>query len=463
MIVIVEITTNRERGLFMLKNSIPPKEKTLQDLDSKGRERPWRSNKQETMKLSAVYWRLGDVRKSERLYWCGSGLEFKECDNGHKKLKKGMFCKIPLCATCQWRKARLVFKQLIKVVHEARKRRRVELLHLVLTAKTVREDELKDRLDQFFKAWDRLGKRKVFQKAIVGWYRSLEIKHNMQKGTYHPHFHCILAVKPSYFKSRDYINKQTWVSLWQECMRLDYEPNVYVERVKPKRGRTKREEIENMSPEAKRAAAEKAIAEVAKYATKPGDIVDEAEPEATERAVKTLDKALRKRRLISWGGLFKQLHKELNLTDVEQADLVHDDGEEPTACNCEVCGGILRDVLYRWNVGYSNYIVDERGWTWQEKREEEELKKKKKKDKGADDHTPERVSEPVIVKKQKRNVTAFDLDAERAAKYFEDGGKVDNAPDLATDVAKSKRKPKKGKTVEFADSKQIDLFGGGEG
>jgi plasmid rolling circle replication initiator protein Rep len=440
-------------------DSIPENVKFLQDRDSNGKERPWRKHKKQSMLLSEAYWRIGEERKSERAWWCGSTLEFGECNCGsERKLKHAKFCNLRLCAMCSWRRSRVVFTQLSDVIHVARKRKKIELIHLVLTAKNVDSTQISDELTNYFKSWDRLAKRKAFQKAVLGWFRALEIKHDMTRDSYHPHFHCILAVRPSYFRSKYYLDKFDWVYLWKEAMRLDYEPNVWVERVKPRRGRTKREQIENMSPEAKVKAVNKAIAEVAKYTTKAEDLFNTDDLNGTDLAVKVLDKALKRRRLVAFGGLFKEIHRELRLADVEEADLVRAGEDEEVKCTCETCRSELRTIVYRWNIGYSNYVVDELGKTWQEKREEEELKKKKKKDKGADDHTPERVSEPVIVKKQKRNVTAFDLDAERAAKYFENGGKVDDVPDLATDVAKPKRKPKKKKTTEPVDTNQIELF-----
>src|SRR5699024_11270531 len=41
-----------------------------------------------------------------------------------------------------------------------------------------------------------------------------------------------------------------------------------------------------------------------------------------------LEEGLYRKRLISYGGLLKEIHKELNLDDAEDGDLIHTDDEE---------------------------------------------------------------------------------------------------------------------------------------
>lgn len=46
-------------------------------------------------------------------------------------------------------------------------------------------------------------------------------------GTYHPHFHILLAVPTNYF-SKNYIKQSEWTDMWQRAMKLDYTPIVHV-------------------------------------------------------------------------------------------------------------------------------------------------------------------------------------------------------------------------------------------
>src|SRR5699024_9798846 len=126
--------------------------------------------------------------------------------------------------------------------------------------------------------------------AVKGYFRSLEITYNKKDNTYHPHFHLILAVNESYFKdTRIYLTQNDWTNLWKKSLKVDYTPVVDVRRVK-----------------SKNKDFGKVIAETAKYTVKADDylIKDEdgkIDEELTDNVVKTLDKALHRKRLVSFG------------------------------------------------------------------------------------------------------------------------------------------------------------------
>jgi len=71
-----------------------------------------------------------------------------------------------------------------------------------------------------------------------------------------------------------------------------------------------------------------AILESSKYVTKSADFlvkaadgtIDEA---MTDEAVHALSTSLHSRRLISYGGVFREAHKKLKLDDAEDGDLLH--------------------------------------------------------------------------------------------------------------------------------------------
>lgn len=41
-----------------------------------------------------------------------------------------------------------------------------------------------------------------------------------------------------------------------------------------------------------------------------------------------MEEGLHRKRLISYGGLLKEIHKKLNLDDTEEGDLIHTDDDE---------------------------------------------------------------------------------------------------------------------------------------
>lgn len=54
------------------------------------------------------------------------------------------------------------------------------------------------------------------------------------------------------------------------------------------------------------------------------------------QTIKDLDKALAYKRLISYGGLLKEIHKELQFGDVEDGDLIYidEDSDEVAKWGC---------------------------------------------------------------------------------------------------------------------------------
>lgn len=301
-----------------------------------GKEKPWKEHKMDTIELSESYYRLG-LNKASRVEECGSYLEFKRFSDDSMKLNHANFCKVRLCPMCAWRRSLKVFGQVSSVMNYLENK--YEYLFLTLTQRNVPPNELANELDKLFAGYKTLAKRKTFKQISKGWFRALEVTHNIQKDTYHPHFHVIIAVSSSYFKSRDYISQDTWVKLWRNILELDYNPIVDVRKYKPKNGNKK---------------LSKEIAEVAKYTIKSNDYIikdiNGVDEEATDKAVLVLDSALANRRLVAFGGELRKAHKLLNLDDTENGDLIHTDNDE------------LREDLefviehYHWNIGYSNYI-----------------------------------------------------------------------------------------------------------
>jgi plasmid rolling circle replication initiator protein Rep len=313
----------------------------LQDKSSTGRERPWRLHKQQSLVLADSYNRLGNEKRYISVSECGAYLCYEECSQGHeRKLKMAHFCKVRLCPMCAWRRSLVLFKQLSDILHEVQSRDSYRFLLLTISAKTVRSYELNDELKRYFDSWKRFANLRTFKGSVAGWFRALEITHDVSKDTYHPHFHVLLAVKPGYFSGGRYIKQKQWCDMWQQSMRLDYEPIVDIRVVKPrKEGQT----------------VEGSVLEVAKYTVKSGDYIKEHDKRGMDRAVKILDESLFNRRLVAYGGIFKNIRKELKHQDIEKADLVNID-EESKSCKCNVCNSDLMEVVYKWHIGYRNYV-----------------------------------------------------------------------------------------------------------
>lgn len=350
----------------------------LLDLSRAGKERPWKKHKSNSLLLSESFARLSKEKKAENVANCGSMLKFNVCPEGHeKRLSWANFCRVRLCPMCSWRRSLLVAHQLKLVAHEANKRQPLRWLFLTLTIKNCYGEDLFETISHLMNSWQRLTQRKPFKNAVVGWFRAFEITRNQLDDTYHPHFHVLLGVQPSYFRNKEkYLSHADWVGLWRKSLQVDYQPVVDVRTVKNKRNPEKEQKI--LADKGIELAGS-AVAEMAKYSTKAEDflVYNEYEQKGkkgklkpvhdsgidedkTDDVVLTLDTAISRRRLLAFGGLFKEVWSELQLQgklddlEADNADLVHVD--EDSKCKCSACGSNMLEELYSWIPGVQNYI-----------------------------------------------------------------------------------------------------------
>ena len=319
--------------------------KVLNDISKSGKERPWVNKKLNTLDLAESYKRLGYINKHYRVKDCGTFLEFRRYQNQSLKLNQANFCKVRLCPMCSWRRSLKIYGQVSKVMDHAVNLYDYVFIFLTLTCRNVSGEELSNTIDNLFHAFNLLTKRKKFKQSIKGYFRALEITHNLDKNslyydTYHPHFHIVLAVNKSYFDGgKNYISQMEWTSLWKSCLKVDYTPIVDVRRFKDTNGK----------------GISKSIAETAKYTVKDTDYIvkdelNNIDEVMTDSAVLILDKAMAYRRLTAFGGTLKFIHKELNLDDAEDGDLVNTDSDDDIRDDLEYI--IER---YFWNIGYKQY------------------------------------------------------------------------------------------------------------
>lgn len=307
--------------------------------DDNGRMRVvrWGEYKKLSLELANSFKRVGND-KYYRVLDCGSNLVFKRYDDYSLKLYQANFCKVRLCPMCAWRRSLKIFGQVSRVMTAVQEQDSYDFIFLTLTCRNVPSDELSNQLDILFKAFSALSRRKMFKSAVKGWFRCLEITHNWESGTFHPHFHVVLAVNKSYFDDkRLYISHDKWVDMWRSCLSVDYEPVVDVRRFRKSK-----------------CGVGKEVAEVAKYAVKPSDLFlkdkyGEIVESRSDEVISVLDKALANRRLVAFGGVLKDIHKKLNLDDIEEGDLVMTDVDDMR----EDLSYIL--VRYHWHVGYGEY------------------------------------------------------------------------------------------------------------
>jgi len=339
----------------------------LDDGSKTGRRRkhPWRQKKIASLRLSEIYERLGREYegKRARVSVCADYLDFKRGADGVLHLHRAGFCHVRLCPMCSMRRSRKVFGQVSRIMDHMDSHGEYKYIFLTLTVRNMPGEGLNKAFDMIFDGLHEFCRNKrVFGKAVAGWFRALEVTHNWETNEYHPHVHMILAVRPGYLtRKENYVCQKCWRRLWAKSIGVAYDPWVDVRIVRQNARKGDEVYIKKSS----------AVAEVAKYTVKETDFLkvwqkDEnghkvylAPRTAQEReavagriaeAVCFLDGALARRRLVAFGGEMGDAHRQLSLDDPIDGDLKDTHGD----VRGDVAGVIER---YRWCAGVGNYVL----------------------------------------------------------------------------------------------------------
>jgi len=267
--------------------------------------------------------------KAVRARTCGTYLEMRIFPDNKAELHSANFCKARLCPYCNWRLSIKRFANL-SAVTELAKSNKYQLLFLTLTAKNVAGNDLHNEIKRYFNAWRNLTRySEDFNKSVHGWFRALEVTYNKDDDTYHPHLHIVLAVKSTYFKTSGYyITQKKWSELWAHYLDVDYSPMVHICKTFTKKN--------NSSPEK----------EASKYTVKDTDYLIDNDLKLSAKVVQVLDDALRRVRLIAYGGILKKYYSAMKLNEENLTDDLENITEE--------LAYIIKK--YRWNFGLSKYL-----------------------------------------------------------------------------------------------------------
>ena len=260
-----------------------------QDLEKRSKSRL----KAESVDLVKRYREAGDPKKAERCDKCGTFLAYLIrkhllTEEQRRTLESGNFCGSKWCPMCAMNKQRKLANDLKSILKQIEALHRVKYVFLTLTVKNPPIMALKDTLKAMNKAFKLLTLSEEFSSSVLGYIRALEaLGGNTQAGEAHPHFHCLLVVKPSYFKN-NYISQARWSELWQRSLKVDYTPVVDVRRIRQK--------------SAEWSDIDSALCETLKYLAKPQDIQRLSQADFEE-----LDRQMRNAKQYTRGGLLKEI------------------------------------------------------------------------------------------------------------------------------------------------------------
>ena len=311
--------SNLNKSIAETKNLVKGKKDTVSK---------FKKHKLMTEKLILRYVQIGRYYEDERfLKWayrvenCGSYIEFFNWKKAGLKVKTANFCIDRLCPLCNWRRSLRMFAKLSKIIQSKQYQDTgYQNLFLTLTVKNCNIDELHESIKDIFYSFNKFLKNKAISNAVKGYFRALEITYNSKTKTFHPHLHVILAVPKSYFQQAYYISQEKFTYFWQQSLNADYKPICDIRKFKDSKG----------------------IAEASKYVIKSDNKFLSS---ISDEALRILRLELGNVRLVGFGGIFRDITRELKLTindDVVENDIPTDD--------------ILLEILtLKWNIGFKNY------------------------------------------------------------------------------------------------------------
>lgn len=288
------------------------------------KDKPWAKHRVNSLSVENHYNFSGIYkfkRYAERMNQCASFLEFGEdaIDNKKIKLVKAHFCRVRMCPVCSWRRTLALLARFYQSFPSfAESNPDLAYIYVVLTVKNPEMSELRSTISDMSKAWARLRHRKAFR-FVKGWIKTVEVTKG-QDGNPHPHINLLLAVPKHYFSSRDYIKKESWVALWRSVMRLDYDPSVFVQKVRKRKNKDfLKNDMEQSASDVMYAARE-----VFKYSVKEADYVDDID------FLFGLTREISGLRFFAAGGCFKDILKvnEDGKGDITEEEMMIADNED---------------------------------------------------------------------------------------------------------------------------------------
>ena len=214
--------------------------------------------------------------------------------NKDKKIVKANFCKNRLCPVCNRRYSAQKWAKMKNISNQIKIDFNPVFALFTVTVKNVKGEMLSQEITRLMKSIDRMHKSGLWKEKVIGYFRSLEITYNQKEDTYHPHYHYILALPTNY--TEEMTPTYEWRQLWERSARLSYNSQIDIRLINE----------DNLDG---------GIAEVAKYAVKISSVITKG-----ETALKTVQKAIKGRRLISYGGAMKQYAQEFDNFEVEDFD-----------------------------------------------------------------------------------------------------------------------------------------------
>ena len=320
--------------------------KTAQNHGKKGSDfDKMRNFRRQAIGVAARLRALGYTNRSIRMHQCGSEVVYEMCPEcGRTHIISSNLCRDKICPVCGWRLSLRRFAELCTVMGRLQADldwSQITPQMLTLTVINPRPADLGACLDAMQRAQSNMLKRRTIKKTLLGWARTLEITYNMEKRTFHPHYHYILLTHRGMEA-----DEAEWRIRWMDALGSNYLPQCNCHEIVP------RDEADDI--ELRADAIVDAVAEVAKYSIRP-----EALDDMRLSHLRHLIEALQGRRMVGYAGVIKEARKGLGMIDEEA--LGDEEDAKQAAC---ICGANMALAVARWQWGegcYRHEIITDGG------------------------------------------------------------------------------------------------------
>lgn len=249
--------------------------------------------------------------------------ESKTLQDTKRKTKPFRTCKNKFCSICAKIRSNKLFYDTYNVIKYIKDNEMSEFIpyHITLTIKNPNYSQFNhyyNVMNEAFKdMFDKKQKSKVYKlrNYVIGWQCAREITQSPEakgRAELHPHMHILLLLK-SDFVDKFRVSKLTKNDIlkeWNNALKAqdkDFPITTQIELQKIKQDqKDKKTIIDNEA---------KAIAEVSKYPIKPEDLIN-----MDNVVLFDLMQNLENRRMVTFGGIIKEVRKILNFTDNEEVD-----------------------------------------------------------------------------------------------------------------------------------------------
>lgn len=242
-------------------------------------------------------------------------------DDTKRKQKPFRTCKNKFCAICCKIRSNKLFHDTYNVIDYIKKNDVVKFIpyHLTLTIKNPTYEKFKHYYDVMNAAihdmLDKNQKSKVYKlrNYVEGWQCAREISQSeaaKNDDELHPHLHILLLLKPNFLNgNKQSVSKNAILKEWNNALKAN-DPNFpycsEIKLVKVKQN-SKNDLVDNEAV---------AIAEVSKYPTKPADLC-----KMDDNVLLDLLKNLNGARMVTFGGVIKDIRKLLKISDEGVVDV----------------------------------------------------------------------------------------------------------------------------------------------